>query len=103
MARLRLAALRGFGPFLQAVSDGDENVERFVKILDKVWDDTEILDYEVTVGYTEGNLNRSASYGKLLPNTGDATLRKVMFGAQPFEKWYAWVPANACPARWAKA
>ena len=93
--KARLAALRGFGPFLQAVSDGDENVERFVKILDKVWDDTAILDYEVTVGYTEGNLNRSASYGKLLPNTGDATLRKVMFGAQPFEKWYAWVPANA--------
>ena len=45
--------------------------------------------------YTEGNLNRSASYGKLLPGTDDATLRKMLSGGQPFEKWYGWVPAGA--------
>ena len=56
--KTQFAAMRGFGPFLQAVSGGDENVERVVKILDKVWDDVAILDYEVTVEYTEGNLNR---------------------------------------------
>ena len=66
-----------------------------MKILDKVWDDVAILDYEVTVEYTEGNLNRSASYGKLLPNTDDSTLRKMLTGGQAFEKWYAWVPAGA--------
>ena len=93
--KTRLDSLRGFGPFVQAVSDGDPGVERFVRILDKVWDEAAIFDYEVTVGYTEGNLDRSVSYGKLLPNTGDASFRQVMFGAPPFEKWYAWVPADA--------
>ncbi len=93
--KTQFAALRGLGPFLQSVSGGDENIDRVVKILDKVWDDVAILDYEVTVEYTEGNLNRSASYGKLLPNTDDATLRKMLTGGQPFEKWYAWVPAGA--------
>jgi hypothetical protein len=93
--KTQFAALRGFGPFLQSVSGGDENIDRVVKILDKVWDDVAILDYEVTVEYTEGNLNRSASYGKLLPNTDDSTLRKMLTGGQAFEKWYAWVPAGA--------
>ena len=74
-----------------------------MKILDKVWDDVAILDYEVTVEYTEGNLNRTASYGKLLPDTDDATLRKMVAGGQAFEKWYGWVPPVRCPTRWAQA
>jgi len=87
--------LRGIGGFLQQVSGGDENVDRVAKILDKVWDDVAILDYDVTVEYTEGNLNRSASYTKLLPDTDDATLRKMLEGGEPFEKWYTWVPAGS--------
>jgi hypothetical protein len=88
-------ALRGLGPFLQNISGGDENVERAVKILDKIWSDLAIIDYEITVEYTEGNLNRTASYGKLLANTDEATLRKMFAGGQKFEKWYGWVPAGA--------
>jgi hypothetical protein len=93
--KTQFATLRGLGPFMQNVSGGDENVERVVKILDKVWDDVAIIDYEVTVQYTEGNLNRSASYGKLLPGTENATLRKMLNSGQPFEKWSAWVPAGS--------
>lgn len=87
-------ALRGLGSFMQTMAAGDPNVERVAKILDKVWDDVGIYDYEVTVEYTDGNLNRTAAYGKLLPNTEDATLRKMLSG-QSFEKWYGWVPAGA--------
>ncbi|MHB9080850.1 MAG: hypothetical protein ACYC3X_25535 [Pirellulaceae bacterium] len=91
----QFATLRGLGPFIQTMGGGDENVDRVVKILDKVWDDVAIIDYEVTVQYTEGNLNRTASYGQLLPGTDDATLRKMLSSGQPFEKWNVWVPAGA--------
>ena len=91
----QFATLRGLGPFIQTIGGGDENVDRVVKILDKVWDDVAIIDYEVSVQYTEGNLNRSASYGKLLPGTDDSTLRKMLSSGQPFEKWNVWVPAGA--------
>ena len=47
------------------------------------------------VEFTDGNLNRSASYGKLLPGTGEATVRKMLEGGQPFEKWGGWVPAGS--------
>ncbi len=93
--RAQFAALRRLGGFLQQVGRGDSNVELVTRILDKLWDDVAIIDFEVTVEYTEGNLNRSATYGKLLPGTEDATLRKMLSGGQAFEKWYAWVPAGA--------
>jgi hypothetical protein len=91
----QFAALRELGPFLRQMGAGDPNVDRAVKILDIIMDDVSIIDYEVTVGYTEGNLNRTASYGKLLPNTGNSTLRKVLDSGEPFEQWQQWVPANA--------
>ena len=93
--RTQFKAMRGLGQFLTQMGGGDENVERAVKFIDMVFDDVAIFDYEVTVEYTEGNLNRSASYGKLLPNTDDSTLRKMLSDGQPFEPWHAWVPAGA--------
>ena len=93
--RTHFAALRELGPFLRQMGAGDPNVDRAVKILDIVMDDVAIIDYEVTVRFTEGPLNRTAGYGKLLPNTGDSTLRKVLDSGKPFETWHQWVPANA--------
>lgn len=93
--KTQFETLRGLGSFIQSVGGGDPNVDRVVKILDKVWDDVAILDYEVTVEYTEGNLNRSASFGKLLPGTGESTLRKMLESGQPFEKWGGWVPSGS--------
>ncbi len=37
----------------------------------------------------------SASFGKLMPNTDDATLRKMLTSGKPFDKWQSWVPAGA--------
>ncbi|MBM4089403.1 MAG: hypothetical protein FJ276_08225 [Planctomycetes bacterium] len=92
--------LRGFGAFIKeaAAAQGggdDENIQRLVDVIDIILDDVSILDYEVTVEYTEGNLNRSAAYGKLLAGTEDSTMRKMLESGQPFAKWQAWVPAGA--------
>ncbi len=93
--KMQFATLQELGPAIAKIGGGDPNVERAVKIIDMIMKDVSILDYEVTVEYTEGNLNRSASFGKLMPNTADSTLRQMMASGQPFEKWQSWVPAGA--------
>ncbi len=87
--------LQKIAPMIAEMGGGDENVERVAKIIDMIMKDVSILDYDVTVEYTEGNLNRTASYGKLLPGTEDSTLRKMLSSAEPFEKWQSWVPSGA--------
>ncbi len=93
--KTQFATLQKIGPAIAQIGGGDPNVEQVVKIIDMIMKDVSILDYEVTVEYTEGNLNRSASFGKLMPNTADSTLRTMMTSGQPFEKWQSWVPAGA--------
>jgi hypothetical protein len=70
-------------------------VERAVRILDIVMEHVSVIDYEVTVEYTEGNLNRSASYGKLMPGTDDMTLRRMLSSGESFDEWPSWVPAGS--------
>ena len=101
--KTQFATLRGLGPFIQTVGGGDENVDRVVKILDKVWDDVAIIDYEVTVQYTEGNLNRSASYGKLLPGTETRRSARCCPAANRSRSGAPGSPPALCPTRWARA
>ncbi len=91
----QLAALRGLGSVLTNLRGNDAQVERAARLLDKLWDDLAIIDFAVKVEYTEGNLNRTASYGKMAPGSGQATLGKMLFSGQPFGQWSAWVPAGA--------
>jgi len=96
--------LRGFGDFIRQVSrvdragqsgQHDAKAERIAGLLDLVFDEVSVLDYEVTVEYTEGNLNRSAVYGKMLPGTESKLLAKVLAGGEAFKDWEKWVPADA--------
>ncbi len=93
--RSQFATLSKIGPSLAQLGGGDPNIERVVKLLDMFMKDLSVFDYEVTVEYTEGNLNRSATLGKLMPGTEDSTLRKMLSSGEPFEKWQSWVPAGA--------
>ncbi len=63
--------------------------------MDKIFDEVSILDYEVTVEYTEENRNRKATFGKLLPGFDDKLLAKVFGSGQAFTDWDHWVPADA--------
>lgn len=81
--------------FIRRVGRNDPNAERAAKIVERVIEELSIMDCEVTVEYTEGNQNRSASFGKLLPGTEDKLLTKVLTGGEPFEDWASWVPADA--------
>lgn len=93
--RTMMETLSKIGPSLAQIGGGDPNVERVVKFIDMVMKEISVFDYEVTVEYTEGNLNRSATYGKLVPGTEDSTIRKMISSGEPFEKWQSWVPAGS--------
>jgi hypothetical protein len=93
--RSQFKTLGEIAPMISNLGGGDPNVERIAKIVHTVIMELAVFDYEVTVEYTEGNLNRTASYGKLLPGTDESTLRKMVSSGEPFQDWQNWVPAGA--------
>ncbi len=93
--KLQFSQLREMGNFIRQMSGGDPDAERIAGLVDLVMDEVAVLDYEVTVEYTEGNQNRSAAYGKVLPGCEDKLLMKVFGSGQAFENWQTWVPAEA--------
>lgn len=91
----QMAQMRGTVDFIRAVGQNDARTQRIAGILETVFDEAAILDYEVTVEYTEDNLNRTAVYGKLAPGAENKTLFKIFGSGKPFADWQTWVPANA--------
>ena len=87
--------LSELGPSLAQIGGGDPNVQVLVEMVDMVMEELAVFDHEVTVGYTEGNLNRTATYGRLVSGTEDSTIRKMMYSGELFEPWQAWVPAGS--------
>ncbi len=90
-----MSQLRRLADLVRSLGKNEQQVERFAGLLEKLFDEVAILDYEVTVEYTEGNLMRSATYGKLAPGAENKTLFKIFGSGQPFADWQSWVPANA--------
>ncbi|MHC4401120.1 MAG: hypothetical protein ACYTG0_15700 [Planctomycetota bacterium] len=93
--KLQFSELRAMGNFIRAVSGGDADAERVAGLLEWIFDEAAILDYEVTVEYTEGNQNRSAAYGKVVPEAEGKLLMQMLGSGEAFENWHAWVPADA--------
>ncbi len=58
----QFAQLRKLGEFIRRVAQNDSNAKRFADLLDGFFDELSAFDFEATVEYTEGNLNRSAAY-----------------------------------------
>lgn len=93
--KLLFTQMRGLVDFVRTAGHGDEKAARIAGVMELLFDEISILDYQVSVEYTEGNLNRSVEYGKLLPGAEAKTLTKMVAGGQPFADWQRWVPANA--------
>lgn len=81
----------------QASQGGEtpEEVQRVAGLIDLLMNEVAVLDYEVTVEYTEGDQNRSAVVGKLQADAKDKLLGKLFLGGEPFDDWQRWVPADA--------
>ena len=87
--------LGGISDFIRKQKDGQEKVERAARLMDRIFDELSVLDYEVSVEYTEEGQNRTAAIGRQLEGTEDKLLAKVFQQGEPFEDWHSWVPKEA--------
>jgi hypothetical protein len=93
--RQQFAKMRGIADFVRQIARDNPEAGRVAGLMELFFDEMSIPDYEVTVGYTEGNLNRTAAYSKLMPGAEDKLLGKVLLGGDQFEDWQSWVPRDA--------
>ena len=93
--KLQFSQMRKLVDFIRQAGQNDPKAGRIADILDSVFDEVSIIDCQVTVEYTEGNLNRSASFGRLVPGSEGKLLFKAVAAGQPFENWQSWVPAES--------
>lgn len=85
-------------PLMEAmeIQAGDDPQARAAARLMQVFlKEVDVVDLEVTVGYTEDGQNHTESYGTMQPGTEGRLLRNIVEGGKPFENWSRWVPANA--------
>jgi hypothetical protein len=87
--------IRGIGDFIRQKANNDPHAARAAEVMELVSDELAIIDYEVTVEYTEGNENRTVGLGKLTPDAGEKLLGKMALGGEQFEDWQSWIPADA--------
>ena len=69
--------------------------KHWLGIAKKIVDELSVMDYEVTVNFTEDNLNRASTIGKLIPGTEDRLLAKCFGRGEGFDQWQRWIPADA--------
>ena len=93
--RMQFSKLREIGAFIRKLEPDNPQSERVAGLVELLIDELAILDYEVTVEFTEENRNCSAAYGKLVPGAEEKLLAKVLGGGETFEQWQRWVPAGA--------
>ncbi len=87
--------LRGLTDFIRGQAKNDQSAMRIAKLMDRVFDATAILDYEVTVEYTEPGQNRKVALGKLAYNYQDKLLGRALSQSKPIDNWQSWVPKDA--------
>jgi len=94
--RQQFKQMRGMAEAITKKSGGDSpEAKRWLGIMGKVFDELSVFDYEISVEYTEDNLNRTAALGRIIPGTEDRLLSRVFGSGQAFEEWHRWVPADA--------
>ncbi|MEO1981558.1 MAG: hypothetical protein ABGZ24_13660, partial [Fuerstiella sp.] len=87
--------LNGLVAFIQGVGAGNDEALRVSQLLQSFLNEVAVIDYEVTVEYTQRFTNRSASYGKAAAGYREKTFGKMFANQRPFKDWSKWVPASA--------
>jgi hypothetical protein len=93
--RQQFARLKGIGQFLREKAPNDEKAARVAGVMERVFDEFAIMDYTVTVEYTENHRNLKTERGQLVPDAESKLLYRVCAQGQPFADWERWVPADA--------
>lgn len=87
--------LNGIVSFIQGVGANDENAMRVAGLMTELFKEANICDHEVTVQYTEGYRNLSATFGKSSTGAAGTVLGKMVGDQNTFSDWKKWVPENA--------
>ncbi len=87
--------LNGVVGFIKGVSVGNENALRVASHFETILNEVNIVDHEISVGYTDGNRNLSASFGKSTAGASGTLLGKMAGSQNTFESWASWIPAGA--------
>lgn len=87
--------LHGIGDFIRGQAHNDEHALRIAKLIDRVVNEVSIIDYEVSVEYTEPGQNRKVELVKLADNFDTKLLGRAISQAKPIENWQTWVPVDA--------
>jgi hypothetical protein len=88
-------SLHGVGDFIRAHSKDDPKAIRFAGVMDKAVDETAILDYIVTVEYTEPGHNHNMSLIKMADDYQNKVLGRALVSNQTISDWQKWVPNDA--------
>lgn len=87
--------LNGIVSFIQGVGANDEKAMRVAGLMNELFKQVNICDHEVTVQYTDGYRNLSATFGKSSLGVENTVLGKMVAGQKTFSDWKKWVPENA--------
>jgi hypothetical protein len=88
-------SMEGIGDFIREKAPDEEKARRAAEVVDKAVEEFGILDYEITVEYTEEGENRKAALGKMLDGYEDKLLGRALTQGEAFEDWQKWIPADA--------
>ncbi|MGB4709367.1 MAG: hypothetical protein WBH50_25820 [Fuerstiella sp.] len=87
--------LNGAVAFIQTVGAGNEDAMRVSTLFEAILTEVNVIDHEVSVEYTDGNRNLSASYGQASSGAAGTVVGKMFAKQQTFENWSNWVPEGA--------
>lgn len=87
--------LRKIGSFIRSKAPDKPEAERAATLLEQVLSQLDVLDYEVTVQYTDGYRNCAKTLGKLNADPDEKLLGRMVSSGEPFENWQRWIPADA--------
>lgn len=94
--RLMFDRLKGLADVLRDQKpDANQDLARFSSIYERILDECAILDYEITVEYTDGLQNRTAVLGRLADDAQEKMLYQAVAQGKPFEDWETWIPVDA--------
>jgi hypothetical protein len=94
-AKQMFKSMADIGDVIREKGRNEEKAERGAKLMERILSEVAILDYEVTVEYTEDGQNRSKAIGKLADGYEDMLLGKALTQGEAFEDWKSWIPADA--------
>src|SRR5262249_6806986 len=88
-------SLHGIGEFIRSHAKNDDKAARIAHLIDRVLDETAVLNYIVTVEYTEPAQNHSVTLIKMADGYESKLLGRALSQDVTFDNWQTWVPQDA--------